>query len=522
MNRQQLTLETICFIEKYVETAMQEWSLRTCKANKGEWGAMLSRIQFQLAQKAKENPVSYICPTRTNLQKLARNCKNSWLSLHLPPVKEDEKKLRWPLRTFGPGAIVDTIFRGTSPRSRRSLARMVDSLAKCQTTATRQLTETYAAVANIKEPSAARQLYRLLHESSEVWERRFPFDQWIKYIVKDPTRPLYCALDWTDYDSSNQTTLVISIMLGAKRSIPLIWQTHTKGELTGGRVKAIESLLQALRSAIPCPTPIFVVADREFGTNHLYEFCSSLSISYLFRAKANTKMQKTGSTLWRSAREWFRAKRSAAPLDVRTVLVARSNPFLAPRVVVTKDAGMKEMWTLVTNITNLSAAEVIRLYACRWSIEWTFRDTKSPLFGIGFSGNWYYGPNKNMARDRMWLLIAIVFVFWTGMGAAGDLLSLDLPVRVKQKRKPPKKLKRGEKPVKRKATAAKRSKRPVVEQTRSAQSLMTIGRKLVKRYFLQAAFGYPVHESKIALDLVAHRIVDNLAASLSIAWLRPL
>jgi hypothetical protein len=72
-------------------------------------------------------------------------------------------------------------------------------------------------------------------------------------------------------------------------------------------------------------------------------------------------------------------------------------------VVCVKKKGMKEPWCLATSHEELSAAQLIRLYSRRFSIEEGFRDVKDMRFGMGLSSFRIAEPER---RDRMLLLAA--------------------------------------------------------------------------------------------------------------------
>jgi hypothetical protein len=77
---------------------------------------------------------------------------------------------------------------------------------------------------------------------------------------------------------------------------------------------------------------------------------------------------------------------------------------------------------LVTSKAEAKAAEIKRLYARRWTVEPTFRDTKDLRFGMGLKSVRVSEPQR---RDRMLLLSAFAITFLTLLGEAGDDLGMD-------------------------------------------------------------------------------------------------
>ena len=84
--------------------------------------------------------------------------------------------------------------------------------------------------------------------------------------------------------------------------------------------------------------------------------------------------------------------------------------------------GMKEPWCLVASDAVASSRQIIDLYAKRWNVEPSFRDTKDLRFGMGLSAVRIGDPQR---RDRLLLLNAFAIVLLTLLGAAGESLGMD-------------------------------------------------------------------------------------------------
>src|SRR5690349_3805409 len=84
--------------------------------------------------------------------------------------------------------------------------------------------------------------------------------------------------------------------------------------------------------------------------------------------------------------------------------------------------GMKEPWCLVASDAVASSRQIIDLYAKRWTVEPSFRDTKDLRFGMGLSAVRIGDPQR---RDRLLLLNAFAIVLLTLLGAAGESLGMD-------------------------------------------------------------------------------------------------
>ena len=75
---------------------------------------------------------------------------------------------------------------------------------------------------------AIKQVDRLLsHRGVVVWEI---FAPWVREVV-GPRKEIVVAMDWTDFDADDQTTLALNLVTRHGRATPLLWLTVSKDEL---------------------------------------------------------------------------------------------------------------------------------------------------------------------------------------------------------------------------------------------------------------------------------------------------
>jgi Transposase DDE domain len=83
---------------------------------------------------------------------------------------------------------------------------------------------------------------------------------------------------------------------------------------------------------------------------------------------------------------------------------------------------MKEPWCLAASNADAPAREIVNLYAKRWTIEPSFRDTKDLRFGMGLAAVRIGEPQR---RDRLLLLNAFAVLLLTLLSEAGEALGMD-------------------------------------------------------------------------------------------------
>jgi hypothetical protein len=272
-----------------------------------------------------------------------------------------------------------------------------------------------AQARGVADKHAIKQVDRLLsNQGVKVWDL---FEPWVKHLVA--ARPkIVVAMDWTDFDADNQTTLALHLVSGHGRATPLIWLTVDKDELKDARNDFEDACLNRLKQCLPDGVKVTILADRGFGDAKLFAFLTDLGFDYAIRFRGNIQVAAAdGET--RPAAEWVGKSGRARKLrDVEITALKRK----IPAVVCVHAKGMKEPWCIATSHRDGSTREIVNHYAKRWTIEPQFRDEKDLRFGMGMKVLRIADPQR---RDRLLLLSALAVVLLTLLGAAGESIGLD-------------------------------------------------------------------------------------------------
>jgi hypothetical protein len=217
----------------------------------------------------------------------------------------------------------------------------------------------YAEVAEIKPRHGVKQVDRFLSNKGIDVEALTP--AWARFVIG--SRPeIVIALDWTDFDADDHSTLCAYVVTTHGRATPLCWQTHTKSELTGGaRTAAEHALIERLSRAIPENVEITLLADRGFGDQVLYQTLELLGWRYVIRFRGVIEVEYNGTT--KPAAQWLPASGRATKLVAARVTRKRTE---VGAVVVVKAAGMRDTWCLATNLGDQAAAATVKLYGRRF------------------------------------------------------------------------------------------------------------------------------------------------------------
>ena len=92
----------------------------------------------------------------------------------------------------------------------------------------------YAQLANIDSKSGIKQVDRLLSNYGFLLNELMPL--WIRHVVGNIAK-FVVAMDWTDFDDDDHTTLCVYLVTTHGRATPLAWQTVKKSTLKNRRTE---------------------------------------------------------------------------------------------------------------------------------------------------------------------------------------------------------------------------------------------------------------------------------------------
>jgi hypothetical protein len=232
----------------------------------------------------------------------------------------------------------------------------------------------------------------------------------LKRVLKKRRKKLLISFDWTDIKSFQ--TLVASVVFKG-RSVPVCWASCHKHVYDGHRSRNAfeESLLLMLRSMIPPPVKVILLADRGFGRTELARFCQNQGFSYVIRIQPNVHVRHadyTGKLLDYPVHKGI--------CKLLKSVAYRSHNAVTQNIVVrwVRDLPRKrdECWFLMTDL-QAGGAQISKLYGQRMTIEELFRDQKNKRNGWSLRDTKITQPER---LDRMLLILAIAYLLLCGIG----------------------------------------------------------------------------------------------------------
>jgi hypothetical protein len=298
----------------------------------------------------------------------------------------------------------------------RSLSNGVSGMLNARTASVAAIGRAYAKARGIETKSGIKQIDRLLSNDGIRMEEVLPL--WVKHVV-GATPEVFVAIDWTDFDDDDHTTLCVSLITTHGRATPLAWRTVKKSKLKNRRTRYELEMVERVYDFMPRSTHVTWLGDRAFGYGQLREAISRRGHDYILRFRENVMIQDGDDNTLLAASKYV-PENGRVRMLVDPKLTHEREP--APAVVLVKRKGMKEAWCLVTSLKDARAGDIVEAYSRRFTIEETFRDTKDLTFGMGLRATHIRDEER---RDRMLLLIAIAQTLLTLLGVASEASGLD-------------------------------------------------------------------------------------------------
>src|SRR5579872_6048269 len=131
----------------------------------------------------------------------------------------------------------------------RSLANGVAGVLNASVVSIAAIGRAYAQLAHVESKSGVKQVDRLLSNDDFSLDEVMPL--WVRQIV-GTTASIVLAMDWTDFDDDDHTTLCAYLVTTHGRATPLAWRTVKKSKLkkrrTGYELDMVKRLHGWLRS----------------------------------------------------------------------------------------------------------------------------------------------------------------------------------------------------------------------------------------------------------------------------------
>ena len=301
---------------------------------------------------------------------------------------------------------------------------LLDGNQQSQTELGRNITGSVSAKHNIKR------IDRLLGNSHLHTDRMTIYRWHAQQLCGANPMPII-LVDWADVrEQLRLMTLRASVSVQG-RSVTLYERTFLFKDYNAPR--SHNAFLAELARVLPANCYRLIVTDTGYR-NTWFRQVEKQGWFWLGRVRGDVSFQHLGKSRWQSNKSLYSVANSKAKF-IGSVALARKAPLpcylhlykakpkgrqdnrssKAGRNHTAQKSyrlGSKEPWLLATNLPpeKFTAAKVINLYAKRMQIEETFRDLKSPQYGMGLR----HSKSRCPRRFEVLLLIAMLaeIILW--------------------------------------------------------------------------------------------------------------
>jgi hypothetical protein len=245
----------------------------------------------------------------------------------------------------------------------------------------------------------------------------FEISKTLFQVLRGENKHPIVLVDWTDRQDFEQ--LVFSIAKDG-RSMPFyavtLKSTHFNPETKGVKIAAEQEALAQFRAMCPDNVTPIVIADRGFGNERWIGDVSKWGWYFVQRLSSQHYVE---TEHFIGILPELGIRKGYLPKDwgVGTMGDNNAENKTRFRLVSVYDREANEPWYLITNVEDIDAARVVKLYSKRMWTEAMFRDLKNRKRGLGLD------EVKLTSLDRTevhFVIVMIAYIFLCAYGAFAE------------------------------------------------------------------------------------------------------
>ena len=233
----------------------------------------------------------------------------------------------------------------------------------------------------------------------------------LQKILYSGVKRLIISIDWTTITNHGYQILKATVVAEG-RGIPIAFKTYKEGTIKNRQTSYEKRMLKKLSLIIPKNIQVIIIADRGFGQKpDLAKYVKSLGFNYVMRTKREYAVKSKN----------FSGKLKDFKIiigkiyDLKNVIWPGFNhrskekqmKRICSRFIITKKKGCKERWILITDLDDMLAETIVKIYYTRMTIEETFRDEKNVLSGFALEK---MKLTSAVRYDKMLLIICYAYL----------------------------------------------------------------------------------------------------------------
>jgi len=324
--------------------------------------------------------------------------------------------------------VIPTALEGLHAARRRVLLRAVDALAEGGRLPLMDLARSAQGESHVWAPLKA---FDRLLSNRNLWAEHELLYKALSAPWQDQRRPLL-LVDWTDTKSDRSIHLLRAARAVGSRALPVLDRVFSNTQQQ--TAKAHAQFLAQLRQMQPPKAQPILVCDAGFGIRW-FQQAHAAGFAVVARLRGVGQVAAVGSdTFVRLTTLHAQAQTTPEDLGYHHITRCHHQPLRLIRVRLDDRQRRKltafgkhakrnpcaeanaEPWLLIVSpaLADLSAEEIVRIYATRMQIEESFRDLKNDRFGHALC----HSQTRKSQRLLMLILLdalATYAAFWLGI-----------------------------------------------------------------------------------------------------------
>lgn len=233
----------------------------------------------------------------------------------------------------------------------------------------------------------------------------------LQNILCSNVNRLLISIDWTTISTYGYQVLKATVV-GDGRGIPIAFKTYKEGNIKNKQTLYEKEMMKYLSLIIPKDIQVIIIGDRGFGRkSELVNYIKKIGFNYVMRIKEDISIESESFTgkikdFKTATKIIYELKKAIWPKLIKKSKEERKNRIQS-RFIITKKKGCFKRWVLITDIDNMLAETIVKIYYKRMTIEETFRDEKNILYGFALKKM----KLSNAERyDKMLLIISYAYL----------------------------------------------------------------------------------------------------------------
>lgn len=311
--------------------------------------------------------------------------------------------------------ILSSVIARLDARNVRSLFFAVEALLAGRRLTLTELARHFPGAERIAAP--LKRFDRLLGNHAVQALRASFYQAALLWLLRMP-RPVL-IIDWSEVKSDGRWHLLRAAVVARGRTLTVYEEVHPTSKLASPRIEA--AFLRRLQTLLPAGIRPILVTDAGFRVPW-FRAVEALGWHWVGRVRHRSRVMFIDSS--RQDQDWIASKSlyeraTARPIALGDVALTESKRFLCRLTLVRRRsrgrhhltrygkrarggcsrknaARASEPWLLATSasLMELSAREIVAIYAKRMQIELSFRDLKSHRYGSAFEDTLTRDPRR--------------------------------------------------------------------------------------------------------------------------------